>query len=779
MKKLLLFVLVAFTAFAFAANVKVLDFRTDQGYLQIANNVSWSSGDLDLGSEYTIEAWIYIKNTAHGNERIFRTNKWQIYVVSGTGADGANATVRVANTTAESDFMTGSLDISVPTEEWHHIAVLSADDYSGGKGVIRVYLDGVATQSSVQNTTIGGIVNLKIGSDGTNNFKGAVDEVRISNTHIYPYGYNQGFIITKNDPPLSSDANTVLLFHFDDNAIPPTNSSGIDFSSKITSSGISSSNYVAYDDASLLGDELLLDDGDEALPAFITKWERKTPGTDPSWFSTMENTRGIAYGEVAGNKRLYAAYDGNKVKVLNATTGADVGDLTMTDISGGFRAINTVRVSSDGKIFGSNLTLDASTSDFKVYMWDTEVSSPALAISYSDAAYRLGDNIEVKGSYLAGTAVIYAATSKYPNVLRWSQSGANGAFNVDPDVFALPNIEDANGEWGSPAYVSALGGGSSKFWASGRGLAYVREFLADGSSSTGFVDVTGIASAEYIIDLNVEEGTEFEYLACATPTSFNGQLQKISVAGTTSTNRTGTTEATFPALGSLPAKGLGDITTQANDDGSFTVYVLSTNNGIGAYQVLLRHENGSPITLASFVAEAVNGVVELSWETASETNNANFVIYRNGQPIAMIEGAGTSSETNSYTYIDNTVIPGASYTYVLADVDYDQEETRYESKAVSVMLDDLQITQSFKLGRAYPNPFNPTTILPLELTNSANVHVSLFDINGRLVKEIMNSELNAGTHDIRVNSENMSSGTYLVRAIVGSSVSVQKISFNK
>jgi len=516
-------------------------------------------------------------------------------------------------------------------------------------------------------------------------------------------------------------------------------------------------------------DNLIFNDNIEEVLPYTVKWERKTPGSDPVWFSTGSNTRSIGYGEVGANKRLYAAYDGNKIKILNAATGADVGDLTMTGVSGGARALNTVRVTSDGKIFGTNLTTDASTSEYKIYMWSSEASAPTSALTYSASANRLGDNFEIKGSYTAGTAVIYAATGTNTNVLKWTQSGANAAFNPIPTVIALPNMPVT---WGTPAYVSALGGGSSKFWASGRSSEYVREFVPDGSSTTGYASIAGIASADYFAD-----GSD-EYLALALPATFNGQVQKVAAAGGIWADRTGTTLAQFPPLGTSSASGLGDITTQANADGSFTVFVLSTNNGIGAYEVL-SSQGATPITLLSFTAEALAGAVKLNWSTASETNNANFVIYRNDEPIAMIEGAGTSSETHTYSYLDNTVIPGVSYTYVLADVDYDQEETRYNSQAITVKIDSDLPEMNFVIGSAYPNPFNPQTVIPLELKKDAMVKVSLFDVKGRLVKNILNSQLSSGNHDIRLTSENLSSGSYLVQIIIDDAVHVSKITYKK
>ena len=91
-------------------------------------------------------------------------------------------------------------------------------------------------------------------------------------------------------------------------------------------------------------------------------------------------------------------------------------------------------------------------------------------------------------------------------------------------------------------------------------------------------------------------------------------------------------------------------------------------------------------------------MAELSWETASETNNASFVIYRNDIEIASVEGAGTTSEPHNYEHIDDQVIPGNTYTYVLADVSYENEDTKYTDNAVTITIPENDIPTEFILG---------------------------------------------------------------------------------
>ena len=102
-------------------------------------------------------------------------------------------------------------------------------------------------------------------------------------------------------------------------------------------------------------------------------------------------------------------------------------------------------------------------------------------------------------------------------------------------------------------------------------------------------------------------------------------------------------------------------------------------------------EDALPITLTEFSAVINNGSVVLSWNTASETDNACFLIYRDAAVIARLEGAGTSSEPHDYSYTDDQVVPGHTYTYMLADVSYANDEVIHENYAVNVTLDESDI----------------------------------------------------------------------------------------
>ncbi len=89
----------------------------------------------------------------------------------------------------------------------------------------------------------------------------------------------------------------------------------------------------------------------------------------------------------------------------------------------------------------------------------------------------------------------------------------------------------------------------------------------------------------------------------------------------------------------------------------------------------------------------------------------------------------------------------------------------YESEAVTAISFQQTTPQQFSLLPNYPNPFNPTTIIPFRLPFSMPVELSIFDARGRLIKRLVNGVLTAGEHRFQwdgrdANGQRVASGTY-------------------
>ncbi|HJY63264.1 MAG TPA: YCF48-related protein [Ignavibacteria bacterium] len=68
--------------------------------------------------------------------------------------------------------------------------------------------------------------------------------------------------------------------------------------------------------------------------------------------------------------------------------------------------------------------------------------------------------------------------------------------------------------------------------------------------------------------------------------------------------------------------------------------------------------------------------------------------------------------------------------------------------------------KSFYLSQNFPNPFNPATTIKFGLTKLQTVSLTIYDITGRSVEQLINSNLNSGTHEIKWDASKYSSGIY-------------------
>lgn len=67
------------------------------------------------------------------------------------------------------------------------------------------------------------------------------------------------------------------------------------------------------------------------------------------------------------------------------------------------------------------------------------------------------------------------------------------------------------------------------------------------------------------------------------------------------------------------------------------------------------------------------------------------------------------------------------------------------------------------LGRNYPNPFNPTTTIPLNVPRTARYQVRAYDLKGRLVRELNDGVMAAGQHRLTFDGADLPSGSYLLK----------------
>jgi hypothetical protein len=168
-----------------------------------------------------------------------------------------------------------------------------------------------------------------------------------------------------------------------------------------------------------------------------------------------------------------------------------------------------------------------------------------------------------------------------------------------------------------------------------------------------------------------------------------------------------------------------------------------------------------PVELTSFTASVNDNAVTLNWTTATELNNQGFDVERNSgngfEKIGFVAGFGTSTEIHTYSYVDGSVQEG-SYTYRLKQVDFDGTFEYSDVVEVDVLAPDV-----FALEQNYPNPFNPSTTINFSLAADSKVSLTVFDILGQEVANLINGNVAAGSHEINFNASNVNSGVYFYR----------------
>jgi hypothetical protein len=184
-----------------------------------------------------------------------------------------------------------------------------------------------------------------------------------------------------------------------------------------------------------------------------------------------------------------------------------------------------------------------------------------------------------------------------------------------------------------------------------------------------------------------------------------------------------------------------------------------------------------PVELVSFTSSVIGNDVQLTWMTASETNNMGFEVERlsgsSWDKLGFVNGNGTTTETRSYSFADKNVNAG-TYSYRLKQIDFDG--TFEYSNVIEV---DVSSPQQFELSQNYPNPFNPATTISFSIPQSSFVTLKVYDIIGNEIATLVNENKAAGRYEINFDASNQSSGVYLYSITAGNYNEVRKMTLIK
>ena len=168
-------------------------------------------------------------------------------------------------------------------------------------------------------------------------------------------------------------------------------------------------------------------------------------------------------------------------------------------------------------------------------------------------------------------------------------------------------------------------------------------------------------------------------------------------------------------------------------------------------------DNLAPGIPIDIIAEDVSSTVPeigIMWQRNTEDDLFCYSLYKSeisgeyGQPL--LSGPGWYNYVeNQVEYIDPQVNPGITYYYVVTATDIHGNESSFSSEVSAqvevVTVDDSAVLPTeFALHQNYPNPFNPNTVIRYDLPEAAQVTITITDLLGREVRQLVAGKLEPG-----------------------------------
>jgi hypothetical protein len=336
--------------------------------------------------------------------------------------------------------------------------------------------------------------------------------------------------------------------------------------------------------------------------AFILQAKTSFGGGD-GWLAPAEAThlqgaslqRGITYNPANNHVYVVDRNGGNFIRILDGSSGALLGSLDMTGITGGTFAVNMIDVDDQGIIYAANLSGDTDVSPFKVYRWATEASAPTVAFNStatpiaSGADIRVGDAFAVIGSG-ANTRMVAGA-----NVV------AGGAIEPGDNAFVLLTTADGAAYSGA---VQDFVGTEPATGALRLGVDFIDvDTIIGRQASTPPNGIVADFAANVATQVALAELTQ-QFEAPLAVDRINNLLATVQTT-TSAVRLYDITNPDVPVL--LDTKNLIVGASVANGNGAGDLkfangmlYVLNTNNGIQAFNVVVPE----PATIGLFAAMA-------------------------------------------------------------------------------------------------------------------------------------------------------------------------------
>ena len=211
--------------------------------------------------------------------------------------------------------------------------------------------------------------------------------------------------------------------------------------------------------------------------------------------------------------------------------------------------------------------------------------------------------------------------------------------------------------------------------------------------------------------------------------------------------------------------------TTDGSNGAIITWLDMRQDTIRAVYAMRVRADGQTVAtlLQSWDARIAGSDVLIEWGLSEIDDDALFYVLRaraeNG-PYEELTSVLVQRDGLSFSCIDDTCVPGASYSYRVDVETGGVRLTLFETESISIP------PPTFVLHQNYPNPFNPSTTIRYSLPERALVRLEVFDIAGRQIVCLVNEKQPVGPHSVQWDGRNgrgveVSSGIYLYRLTAG------------
>ena len=151
--------------------------------------------------------------------------------------------------------------------------------------------------------------------------------------------------------------------------------------------------------------------------------------------------------------------------------------------------------------------------------------------------------------------------------------------------------------------------------------------------------------------------------------------------------------------------------------------------------------------------------------------------------MTLSHGADFSINLTDNAYVAEYITKGNSTTLIVINPEdeviftsngnFDVEEVLVTNSEEFINVVDASL--EFSLSNAYPNPFNPTTTIELNIAEASYASVKVFNLKGEVVGVLMDGMVDANAYTMTWDASNLASGVYMIRAEAGGQIATQKV----